>query len=444
MDSKDHPTPPRRQTAENGSDDGQSPLAAGTQIRQYKVTAPLQNSGSGRVYLALDLSSGERVVIKPVAADTAPSKNKPLEASILSRFHHPNAVRFDEMVEDASGRYLVFEYIEGMDLETFLQKVGPEIGESALRDLLRPVADALEALHGLGFIHRDLKPANLRIRDSGTPVLVDFDAAAPLQTPSPANHGRSVLTDGYAAPELYSSDLPEGPWSDVYGLAAIAYRAITGSPPTAAPARLAGNPLPPAVEVAAGRYSEGFLAAIDAGLALATQERPASAALWADRLGTGASAAAKEPAEDAPASATPSPTAASDDRIDLYPPTVEVRRRPLGQLRKPPDAAADVADPTARGAGGAWGRRIGALICLAAVIGAGYWFAWPYYLHNIKETWVVDPSGEGDSVTIAAALAAAKDGATIVVAAGTYVESLQITRPVRLLSAGGPGSNAVV
>jgi parallel beta-helix repeat protein len=451
METKDHSTMPGEkgpQSDESRHDDG---LAPGTQLRHYKVTGPLRNSGTGRVYLALDLSSGERVAIKQAGPAKPRSERSAMEAQIVSQFHHPNAVRFIEPLEDESGTYLVFEYIEGMDIETFFEKTGPGPGEGSLRGLLLPIADAMEALHRAGFLHRDIKPANLRLRDSGTPVLIDFDAALPWPRAAAAGEDLSPVTDGYAAPELYSNDRPEGPWSDVYSLAALAYRAIAGSPPPAARARLAGQPMPPAVEVGADRYSGRFLAAIDAGLALSADERPASPALWIEAMGeaplgsddpdamqTAPPRAAQAAAENRRDAAIP-----AADKVALYPPTLEVRRQPMGSLRKPPEEAPAAKD-TSPGPNGAWGRRVAALIFLTAVIGAGGWFAWPYYLHNIKDTWVVDPSGSGDTTTISEALAGAKAGATLAVAPGTYTEGLNVLRPVTLLSSGAPGSAVIV
>jgi parallel beta-helix repeat protein len=436
-------------------------LAPGTQIRQYKITGILRSGGAGRIYLALDLASGKMVAIKKplpplrrgAATSPAPAAPAEEEARILRHFRHPNVARLIEVLEDAGKSYLVLEYVEGMDLETFLDKAGPGIEETALRALLLPIAAAVHELHRFGYLHRDIKPANLRIRHSGEPVLIDFGAAGALKAGTRGQSTWSTLTDGYAAPEFYSNDTPEGPWSDVYGLAAIAYRAISGKPPPPAPELLAGLDLPPASSIGRGRYSSGFLAAIDAGLALTGDARPRSAALWAegiadvrplgekprqrqDRPDQQKAVAKKTTAPPRPAKPAP--------ESDPFPPTVQVRRRPLASVRPPSREPVLTPSQPAKRPSAPWGALLALLLVLAGLIGAGGWLGWPYYLHNIKDTWVVDPAGEGDARGIMEAITQAKDGATLQVAPATYVENLVITRPVHLISSGPLGTPPVI
>ena len=103
----------------------------------------------------------------------------------------------------------------------------------------------MAAIHAAGWLHRDLKPANVLLRSDGIPVLVDFGAALPIGESATLE---TEVTDGYGAPEQYLTDAREGPWTDVYGLGAIAYRALCGRAPLSAPARLRGEAMPLAMD----------------------------------------------------------------------------------------------------------------------------------------------------------------------------------------------------
>ncbi len=117
---------------------------------------------------------------------------------------------------------------------------------------------------------------------TAAPVIVDFGAAAAIGTLAATLD--SEVTDGYAAPEQYLSDAAEGPWTDVYGLGAIAYRALCGHAPVPAPARLRGEVMPLAMD-SAGRHAEALCRAIDWALALEVKERPQTVEDWSAALG---------------------------------------------------------------------------------------------------------------------------------------------------------------
>jgi serine/threonine protein kinase len=106
------------------------------------------------------------------------------------------------------------------------QRLTPE----AVQRLIFPLLDGLEAVHAIGFLHRDIKPANIMVDDQGRPTLIDFGASRAAMV------GRSttmtaVFTPGYAAPEQFMTSAKLGPWSDIYGVAATLYHAITGRIP---------------------------------------------------------------------------------------------------------------------------------------------------------------------------------------------------------------------
>jgi hypothetical protein len=366
---------------------------------------------------AVDRTTGERVFIK--FGSRGPRSAS--EADLLARLDHPGIVRLKDSGSDGDRPFIVLEWVDGSDLETVLTGSGRRLADERLIELLGRLADAVTAIHAAGFVHRDLKPANVVVRPDGSPVIVDFGAAAAIGDAGSAPE--SEVTDGYAAPEQYLADAAEGSWTDVYALGAIGYRALCGHAPVPAPARLRGEAMPLAMDLA-GRHAEALCRAVDWALALDVKERPQAVEDW--------SAALRISAEEL---GVPASGAASKSSHDDYPPTVRVRRAPRAELAPSAGAAiADLATPSAR-------RRAGivlaasALLALGASVAGAAWYGRPLYERYLKTAWVVDPGGGGDALSIADAIARAGAGATIAIRPGTYDESLALERAVHLVPA---------
>ncbi|MEI7610913.1 MAG: protein kinase, partial [Rhodospirillaceae bacterium] len=138
--------------------------------------------------------------------------------------------------------------------------------------LLLPIAKAVHDVHRLGLVHRDISPDNVFLLDGGGAKLLDFGAARHYVGEATGNL-TVVLKRGYAPPEQYGSESRQGPWTDVYALAATLYCAITGRPPPECNQRWLEDTLvrPSALGVAIPPAVENALLA---GLALKWEERP--------------------------------------------------------------------------------------------------------------------------------------------------------------------------
>jgi serine/threonine protein kinase len=146
---------------------------------------------------------------------------------------------------------------------------------------------ALEYAHSQLVVHRDIKPGNIHMRSDANPVLLDFGAA---RRPTARTGGEltAIVTPGYAALEQYHSRGNQGPWTDLYSVAAVMYGVITGQRPIEAPARVRDDPLPKAIDVGdRSLYSETLLRAVDWGLAPAEDQRPQSVQVFLQALPRG-------------------------------------------------------------------------------------------------------------------------------------------------------------
>ncbi len=285
-------------------------LPALTRLHWYVLERVLGQGGFGITYVAKDTNLDQRVAIKeylPVEFatrlpdSTVRSRTDELrdryrwglerfiqEARTLARFDHPNIVRVLSVFEFNNTAYIVMRFEEGGTLASMLDRRGT-LPEAELLRILVQVLDGLTLVHNAGFIHRDIKPDNIHIGGDGRPVLLDFGSAR--QAVGSSNTLTILIAPGYAPFEQYYNDpSSQGPWTDIYGLGATAYRAICGRAPLDAVSRSKGilgstqEIMVPASVVGAGRYSGRFLAAIDHALAFAEKDRPQTIAEWRREL----------------------------------------------------------------------------------------------------------------------------------------------------------------
>ncbi len=284
-------------------------LPSGYKLHWYVIGTVIGKGGFGITYLALDTNLDQRVAIKeflpvelatrsdnshvhPISEDHSDTYGWGLdrfvtEARTLAKFRHPNVVRVMSVFEANSTAYMVMEYERGESFEKVL-KAGTITSEAKLRSLVMPLLDGLKVVHEAGFIHRDIKPDNIYLRESGTPVLLDFGSAR--RAIGVATRTLTALvTPGYAPFEQYDTstagEKKQGPWTDIYSLGATLYRAVTGSGPPDAMGRVNAvmggtDILKPASEAASGDYSPEFLAAIDWALEFLPENRPQSVDQW--------------------------------------------------------------------------------------------------------------------------------------------------------------------
>ncbi|SEG24386.1 Serine/threonine protein kinase [Eubacterium ruminantium] len=159
------------------------------------------------------------------------------EARNMAKFDHPNIVHVLTFFEENNTAYIVMEYLDGISLKKYLEANNGKLEYGDIDYVFLPVMEGLKAIHNSNIIHRDLNPSNIMLLNRGGVKIFDFGAAKFSDGESEKTR-EIVLTPGYAPPEQYQSKSVQGPWTDVYALAATLYRALTGKTPTESVNRL--------------------------------------------------------------------------------------------------------------------------------------------------------------------------------------------------------------
>ena len=287
-------------------------LRSGQTIGRYEIVSVLGQGGFGITYRARDIQLGREVAIKeylPSAlavrqdgATVLPRTTKMAddfgwgrdrfvtEGRTMATLHHvPAIVKVFDFLEANGTAYIVMELLSGETLEDRLKRQGTLMPDEVDR-ILWPLLDGLEQVHAAGFLHRDIKPANILLNAQGDPTLIDFGAAREAMV-GRTSAMTAIFTPGYAAAEQMTS-AKQGPWTDIYGLAATLYHAIAGKTPPSAFDRMLDDGYEPLARLAPKGFPSGLLAGIDAGLAVAARDRPQSIAGWRPILGMTAAPAA--------------------------------------------------------------------------------------------------------------------------------------------------------
>ncbi|MCR5576171.1 MAG: leucine-rich repeat protein [Oscillospiraceae bacterium] len=234
---------------------------------RYIVGRVLGQGGFGITYIAWDDRMKERVAIKEYfpsefagrigisvqvhSANQAENfdygKAQFLEeAKTLAAFNgDSHIVRVYSYFEENGTAYFCMEYVDGLPLDKYLAAQGRRLNAEEANRLLLPLMESLESVHAKGIVHRDIAPDNILVTGDGTAKLIDFGAAR-YSTGEKSRSLDVILKHGFAPYEQYMRRGRQGPWTDVYALAATYYYAVTGRiPPEAVERRNEDELIPP-------------------------------------------------------------------------------------------------------------------------------------------------------------------------------------------------------
>ncbi len=235
---------------------------------KYLIGKVLGQGGFGITYLAWDIRLDVKLAIKeyfphglvsrapgtslvdPVSGESKGQLEFGLkrflsEAKTLAHFsEHPNIVTVRDYFEGNETAYMVMNYVEGVTLEQYVKQTSKPLSFQKTMQIIMPVLDALKAVHEAGILHRDISPDNIYIDTKGRVQLIDFGAAR--QELQQLSRSLSVIMKpGFSPIEQYQSKGKQGPWTDIYAVAATIYRVITNDMPPESLDRLTDDLLLP-------------------------------------------------------------------------------------------------------------------------------------------------------------------------------------------------------
>ena len=256
---------------------------------KYTVEQELGSGGFGITYRAIRHPLNQVVVVKTLRWPQNKLENAQqlqrfqAEARRLAQCQHPNIVNVTDFFVEAERPYLVMDFIPGQPLSALIFPQRP-LPEARALHYIQQIAGALQTVHSQGLLHRDVKPQNIMI-DGANAILIDFGIARELSSGQTQTH-TNLVSEGYAPLEQYLPKARRSAASDVYGLAATLYAAVTGEVPVASVLR-SHQPLTPPRQLNP-RLGQGMEQAILQGMALELAQRPQSVATWLRLLSTGA------------------------------------------------------------------------------------------------------------------------------------------------------------
>lgn len=218
---------------------------------KYLTGRVLGKGGFGITYLAQNIENGKLCCIKeymPAEYSKRISDGNtlvPMEAKHKQIYEHgkrrfieeagtlvklqnnQTVVNILDYFEQNNTAYFVMEYLNGVSMKRLTSQYGGKLPLDIANKILEVIGVALIDVHAKGMLHRDLSPENIFITKQKEIKLIDFGAARDYIKAQ--NQGMSVvLKTGYAPPEQYSSKGVQGPWTDIYALAATYYTCVSG------------------------------------------------------------------------------------------------------------------------------------------------------------------------------------------------------------------------
>ena len=240
---------------------------------RYVLGKVLGQGGFGITYLAKDYKRDKPVAIKeyfpkeaakrkgtnqviPVSYDKSDAFRYGIdrfldEAKTLAEFiGNKNIVKVHRFFPENGTAYFVMDYVKGMSFVDLLKRKGGKISWDEAWAVLSPIVSSLGIVHSKGIVHRDVAPDNIVIGVDGHVKLLDFGAAR-YSMGEYSNSLDVILKKGFAPVEQYTRHGRQGPFTDVYALAATFYVAVTGRVPPESTERMDREKLIPPRELGA-------------------------------------------------------------------------------------------------------------------------------------------------------------------------------------------------
>ncbi|HTI33128.1 MAG TPA: protein kinase [Miltoncostaea sp.] len=208
-------------------------LVPGEEFGRYRVEAEIGRGGQAVVYRATQLDLDRAVALKVFdegyLTRAGALERFRREAIAAGRLEHPRIVPVYDAGDVGGRAYMAMRFIPGVSLAERIARGGPLPPDEALA-VLSDIAAALDFAHARGTIHRDVKPANILLDQDGTSFLGDFGLVRLDDMPGLTRRGDWLGTAEYVSPEQVEGE-PATAASAVYGLAAVAFEALTGRAP---------------------------------------------------------------------------------------------------------------------------------------------------------------------------------------------------------------------
>jgi serine/threonine protein kinase len=229
-----------------------TPLPIGARLGDFQVTGVIHEGASSVVYVAADRSLMGEVAIKEYLpallgergangnVDGRSLRDEQAfrdgmqrflsEARLLAALDEPALIEVLRIWEQNGTAYIAMPLYEGRTLNEVLRD-SPRPNEAWLKTMFGPLLDALATLHESGHCPCDVTADNIVMLTDGAPLFIGF--GAPRIVANSTEDVKAALNSGFAAIERCANDpsMPEGPWTDVYAVAAVFHLAITGTPP---------------------------------------------------------------------------------------------------------------------------------------------------------------------------------------------------------------------
>ena len=207
-------------------------------LGRYEIKGVLGKGAMGLVYDGHDPNLDRRVAIKTILTRQLDAKEQKevamrfeREVMAVARLNHRNIVQVYDFGSESDLAYIVMEFIQGRELESYFKK-GERFDMKNLLRLQIELLDALDFAHEAGIIHRDVKPANIMIDAGGHAKLTDFGVARMTDGPTgeATRMGKQIGTPSYMSPEQIQG-VPLDRRSDVFSAGIIFYQFLTGKKP---------------------------------------------------------------------------------------------------------------------------------------------------------------------------------------------------------------------